>query len=81
MKKKLNFIDKAIWHSWFAWHPVFTEDDHFVWLERVMRKGGWIKVHDVCDMTGYSFPRRAWKWSYCSYENWPTDDPAAHKGA
>lgn len=25
------------WRSWFAWHPVFTEDA-LVWLERVERR-------------------------------------------
>jgi len=41
---------------WFAWHPVFTQDGYFVWLERVYRDrvhfmyegDGW---HYWCDMT------------------------------
>lgn len=81
MKKKLNVTDQSIWHSWFAWRPVFTEDNHIVWLERVMRRGKWALAPDITsDPTGYSCPRKVWLWEYCSYEGWPIDDPAAHKG-
>jgi hypothetical protein len=31
-------IDYFEWHPWFAWRPVETECNTWVWLERVMRR-------------------------------------------
>ena len=31
--------DLLVWRTWFAWHPIFVEDDgKLVWLENVERK-------------------------------------------
>ncbi len=30
---------RAEWHRWFAWHTVEIEDEHFVWLQYVERRG------------------------------------------
>ena len=38
MKIKLSPEKESLWGHWFAWHPVFTQDGYFVWLERVKRK-------------------------------------------
>lgn len=30
--------DSRNWSSWYAWHPVQTEDNGMVWLETIVRK-------------------------------------------
>lgn len=43
MKVKLRELSPEfnyeLWHPWFAWCPIVTEDRHWVWLNRVWRKG------------------------------------------
>ena len=26
------------WHKWFAWHPVYTEQEAYVWLQTIYRQ-------------------------------------------
>jgi hypothetical protein len=33
------------WRPWFAWFPVRTFDDEWVWLRRILRKRYQKKVH------------------------------------
>jgi len=30
------------WHRWFAWYPVLTEENEWVWLEWVNRQHRWL---------------------------------------
>lgn len=42
--------DKSQWHIWFAWHPVYINDEDFrqiVWWEDVMRRK--VLDLDLCD--------------------------------
>lgn len=35
LKKK---VDIRLWHKWFAWHPIITENREWVWLRYVQRR-------------------------------------------
>lgn len=37
MRFKVRRRDLSVWHRWFAWHPVCTENA-WVWLEYVERR-------------------------------------------
>lgn len=41
-KMKGGDVNKSDWHDWFAWHPVFVDNERggtdFVWFETVQRK-------------------------------------------
>jgi hypothetical protein len=43
----------ANWHNWFAWYPVKTEDDIWVWLETVQRKAQLVLFETVIDFWYY----------------------------
>lgn len=42
------------WHDWFAWHPVRISPTKKVWMERVERRGGWVR----------SYRYTHWQWEY-----------------
>lgn len=53
------------WHWWFAWFPVraYTREGgyHYIWLERVLRKGIYVKVSAYAP----TFERGDhWNWIY-----------------
>lgn len=44
---KCATVDRGLYHRWFAWRPVLTQNKEIVWLETVQRKqcvfnGDWI---------------------------------------
>lgn len=57
---KLQTQDRKEWHRWFAWHPVWV-NNNFVWFETVQRR--WIyNASSAGDSSGHSFDVPGWEY-------------------
>lgn len=53
------------WHKWFAWHPIKTTDNNWIWLEdvhRYMYDWKYITMFTGIDRYFWVFPIIFWKY-------------------
>ena len=58
MRFKFKFKDVEEWHRWFAWRPVFVEDE-IVWLEFIERRINFSFVDPIGVWTEYRYGTQA----------------------
>lgn len=53
---KINLEPSREWERWLAWHPIFTGDGAFVWMETVVRRWDdkkYLRIVDMYDRGDY----------------------------